>query len=123
METSKESSGTDKQGLWGWWHSHQQWADRLHRKAAHKALDIEDDAMIVSNKGVSAGGLVGVGLLTMLGPVLTAAAIGYLWYQSQQSNPTEPPAATAPADAGYNVVFYDAEGNEVRLDRWPGAEQ
>jgi hypothetical protein len=27
-----------------------------------------------------------------------------------------------PTDAAYDVQFYDANGNEVRLDRWPGQE-
>lgn len=115
METSKESAGADKQGLWGWWHGHQQWVDRLHKKAAHKALDIEDDAMIVSSKGVGGATILGVGLLAGLGPVLGALAYALL-----TKEPPQPPAASAPVDAEYEVLFYDAQGNEVRLDRWPG---
>jgi len=119
MSDSPGCSEPNKAELWGWWHSHQKWFDHLHKKAAHKALDIEDDAMIVSNRGIGSAGVLGVAAVSVLGPLLGAAAM--LALQSREpSEPTETPAAASPADADYEVRFYDAAGNEVQLDRWTG---
>lgn len=122
MQTSPESSGIDKQGLWGWWHEHQKWADRLHRKAAHKALDIEDDEMIQANRiynGLDWMGIVAVGLLAA-----ATGVCGFLLSQNLTQNQVQAPNTSTrpePADADYEIRFYDAQGNPIRLDRWPGA--
>ena len=119
METSKESAGLDKQGLYGWWHNSVKWQDKLHRKTAHKALDIpEDDPVINANKyGMGWKELAAIGLLMAGGMGGTAYVMSQ---QQQQAAPPPVPQQASPADAGYEVVFYDAGGNQIQLDRWPG---
>jgi hypothetical protein len=122
MESSKESSGIDKQGLWGWWHEHQKWSDRLHRKAAHKALDIEDDAMISVQKSGMGWKELAVVAVGMLG----GTVVGANYFAGEPATPavTQPPAVQSPApalpDTEYEVRFYDAAGNRIDVPRWPG---
>lgn len=114
-------SDVEKGQLWGWWRSHSKWRDELDKTLAYKALDIPEPDMIQANRvnGVGAGGMLVVGLLVALGPVL--GVLLALWSQSQERpQPAAPPAASSPADADYEIHFYDQDGNPVRVDRWPG---
>ena len=122
MQTSKESAGVDKQGLWGWWHDSVKWQDDLHKRAAHKALDIpEEDPVITTNTRT---GLDWKGIAVIIAGMVAAGSIGGVVMNQQSANTQAPaPAAAAPAtlnDADYEIRFYDAAGNPIQVDRWPG---
>ncbi len=113
METSKESAGVDKQGLWGWWHSSIEWQDALHKKAAHKALDIPEAEPVINSTNTTG---VGWKELAVMG-ALIAGLVGVTQLNNTATPPT-PVTQAAPPDAGYDIVFYDADGNQIQVDRW-----
>lgn len=114
MQTSKESSGVDKQGLFGWWHDAVKRQTRLHERAIHKALDIPEveDVQNVGNK---------FGMtwkeLAVIGAVLLGGYGAHNYFSSEVTQ--SPQAATtqgaAPVDSEYEVRFFDADGNPVSV--------
>ena len=117
MKTSAEpqAANIDKQALYGWWHKAQEWQDKLHRKAAHKALDIEDDVSVNSTTQTNSG--IGWKELAVIGAILLAG--GYGLTQLIQTTTVE---ATAPVDSEYEVRFYDQDGKIITVPRWTGRE-
>jgi len=94
-------------------------ADRLF----HWSLDMppEDDDTNINQQSFGMGWkeLAAVGLLMAAGMGGTA----YVMQQQQTAAPQPIQQQAAPTDAGYEVVFYDANGNQIQLDRWPGSEK
>lgn len=118
MQTSKESSGVDKQGLFGWWHKSIKWQDDLHRRACHRALDMPEDDMNIRT-GLGWKELAVIGAM-----VLGAGGLG-IWGTSTPETPQPQPPATAPGDSEYDVRFFDADGKPIDLEPWrpvPGGE-
>lgn len=120
-ESGSNSTGIDKNALWGWWRSTQQWQEKLQRKAAHKALDIPDDEMQIksttNNTGIGAMGAVGIALAAAV-PGLGALAVVAPLLLKQLDQPTKlPPVVTqpGPVDSDYVVRFYDADGNPIEV--------
>ena len=108
----------DKKYLYGRYQKHEDSRNRLGIKTAHKALDIPEDDMNIDVRN-------GFGWKELLvGGGLAAAVVAVMSYlqkpDTPQKLPPPPPAAASPTDAAYDVRFYDAQGNEVRLDRWQG---
>jgi hypothetical protein len=90
MSTGSSSPPTipaEQEALYGEWIRNQRWRDRLHRRTAHKALNVPDDDMDIRVKH----GITWKELLA-LGALLAGAALG--WQQVQPDTPaTDPPAA------------------------------
>lgn len=60
------SSDPSKAQLYGVFQQAEDWRNRLHRKLAHKSLDIADEEMIAvdnSKKGMGIGGVLGIAAL------------------------------------------------------------
>lgn len=83
------STGIDKQALYGDFRDRLKWQDTLYRRAAHKALDIpEDDMLINANKsGIGALGAIGIALASGL-PI--AALAGAMLLGNKPATPTIP---------------------------------
>lgn len=97
MTTSNGSSWVSRQHAWQM---------KVDEELARKSLDLPDrPKMTVIN---------GIGWKELL--AIAAIIAGCVW--AMQFIPSTPP--TAPADAAYDVTIYDADGNIVRLDEWPG---
>lgn len=104
-------SDVARRSIWPWWATNQNWSDKLHKKAAHKALDIPEEEMIQANKiglgGASVAAIAaGAGLLPIAGFLLAS----YL-NKPTPATPTQPPAA----DSEYEVRFFDADGNPIKV--------
>jgi len=102
------------------WTRNSRWRDKLHERAAHKALDIPEDGEM-NNVGNRSG--MGWKELAVIGAMV--AGTGYGVAQFNNSNVTTepaPPVASAPPDAEYEIRFFDADGNQIQLDRWQGNE-
>jgi len=111
--------GVDKGFLYGVYQRGADWRDRLHKKLAHKALDIydEDEMNVDNSRRVQ-----GLGWRELL--VLLLAGGGFYWLWLNQTHQTHQPspmpsapaaAAAAPVDSEYEVRFYDAEGNPISI--------
>ena len=87
----------------------------LDEELARKALDLpKRGPMNVTN---------GMGWKELAVIVVLVGGVGWgaMQLANRDAQPTPAPA-TEPADAGYDVRFYDAAGTPIRLDRWPGSE-
>ena len=98
----------NKDALYGKYQATEDWKARLHRRAAHKALDIGDDDMNISPKTT----INGLGWKEML----VMALVGLAFYFGSQS-----PVATqqqSPIDSEYEVRFYDKDGNPIEIPQY-----
>ena len=112
MQTSKESSGIDKQGIWGWWHDSLKWKDKLEKQALHKALDIpeENDMQNVGNRyGMGWKEMAVVGLMVLGGYGLATYVPDLLSKESTETTTT----TTNVVDAQFTVKFFDKDGNPI----------
>lgn len=112
-----DNSLPDKEYLYGRYQRTADWRDRLHRKLAHKSLDIgDDDEMQVTNANQSS---VGMGWKELA--VVAAATLGgiALWQNSTTPQVPTPNPISQPADSEYEVRFYDADGNLIDIPRIP----
>ena len=82
----------DKGYLYGKFQELVDWQNNLHKKAAHKALDIPlDNEMIhVEKKGIGIGGVLGVAAIT------AASILGSQYLMSRNNKP--PTTTTAPVE-------------------------
>lgn len=93
------SSGVDKGALYGVFQKTEDWKDQLHRRLAHKSLDIADDDMQIavdkSTQGMGAKELLAIGAL-----VIGAGVGGSLLTKPTTPTPPPitPPAVTQPFD-------------------------
>lgn len=123
---------------WKAWQKNSDWRDALHKKAAHKSLDIpEDDMSIQSSKTVN-----GIGTLGAIGIALAAgvpgAGVGLMALQMLANLPqaapqppaapvSPPPVATAPAAApdverAFRILFFDKDRNPIEVKPFTPAD-
>lgn len=84
------------------------WHDELSRRFTKRSLDIPDDEMNnVGNKtGMGWKELAVIGALILGGGALSAHFLG---------DKAAPPAVVAPVDSEYEVRFFDADGNPIKV--------
>ena len=87
------------------------WTNDLHKKTIHKALDIpmEEDVNVNNSR-------VGLGWKELA--VIAATGLGGTWMyqqQQQQTPPALPTQQAEPIDSSYEVLFFDAEGNPIKV--------
>lgn len=73
------STGIDKQSLYGDFRNRLKWQDILYKRAAYKALDIPEDDMQINNSksGIGALGAIGIALAAGLPGLGMAGMLGY----------------------------------------------
>lgn len=112
MATSNGSP--DKNELYGEWLKGQEWKRQLQKSVTHKALDVAeaDDVNLSVNKntGVGNAGLIGAVAAAGLGPAILGLAM------LLRGGQTAPPAtAPGPADANYQIRFFDKDGRPINV--------
>ena len=115
---TQDSTHIDKESLYGKFQRTADWQDKLHKKLAHKSLDIgEQDEMQVDNSRTQ------LGITWKELAVLAATGLGGLYMFNQWNQPATPqqqqPTQSAPVDSEYQVRFYDAEGNPIDVKPLP----
>ena len=111
--TTTNKGTPDKDYLYGRFEAGEAWKRRLHRKGAYKALDMADDDMgdIHANR---------IGMtwkeLAVVAALLGGSVAGTAWFTGGEGKPSASPAAASPADSEYEVRFYDADGNPIRVE-------
>ena len=104
----------NKDQLYGRYQEAENWRHKLHRKVAHKSLDIpEDDDVYVDN---SSKGMGWKELAVIAGSVL--GGLGIYAYASNQQQPVQQPVqqpAPSVTDSEYEVRFYDQYGNMIEV--------
>ncbi len=87
--------------------------EKLHLRAAHKALNIpEDDMQINANRtGLGPLGAIGIALVSSLVPG------GFLLWSllGQAASQLPTPNASKPPDSEYEVRFYDKDGKLINV--------
>jgi hypothetical protein len=111
----------DKGALYGKFQAGEDQRQKFQRRVAHKALDIamDDDVNINANKtGISTGGAVGIAAMAGIPSALAAALLGYIALQKPDAAPS-PQLSQAELQAKlmaeYEIDFYDAEGNRIKV--------
>lgn len=109
-------SDVNQRGIWPLWTRQQEWRQKLERKATHKALDIPDDDMNITNTktGISTGGAIGIAAAAGIPSLAAAAILGFALLKDK----SEPPKAVDPVtvnDTEYEVLFYDKDGNPISV--------
>ena len=104
------SSGVDKEGLYGKFQNGEERQTRLYLKAAHKALDIADDNMHInaSNRGI------GWKELAVVGAAIVAVCALWLWSQRL----TPPALAPEPAAVAPVKPVEPAKTQEFQVEFW-----
>ena len=100
------------------WAEQEDWKNQIHRRGVHKALDIADEMEFqqqIDNSKRS-----GMGWKEMA--VLAAALLGgggMLAYFNQDETPapqqTQQSPFEGPYDSEYEVIFYDSDGNVIKV--------
>lgn len=104
----------DKESLYGEVIRQSRWKDDLHKKAAHKALDIpEDDDMNVDNSrtGIGAWGAIGIAAMAGLPPTILAAVLA--WNALKPESKPEHKVEVEPVKSEFDVIHYDQHGNVI----------
>lgn len=108
----------DKKYLYGNYQESDDWRQRLHRKLAHKSLDIGmDDDVNVDNSRV---GLGWKELAVIAGMLLGGTAIWKFGDKGVSQQPVVVPSVpqqqySPPIDSEYEVRFYDKDGNPIEI--------
>lgn len=106
----------DKDQHYGIFQRSADWRDKLYRRTIHKALDmqLEDDMHVDNSKRQ-------YGITWKEMAVIGALGLGgfYVYNQSNQQQPAQQPAALSPADSEYEVRFFDADGNPIKIEPLP----
>jgi len=117
---SSQNATIDRNYVGGMYAKNWEWRDKLNRLFTYRALDIplDDDMNNVGNRnGMTWRELLAIG-------ALLGAGYGVAQFNTTNVTPEPaPPVASTPADAGYDIVFYDSEGNQIQLDRWQGTPE
>ncbi len=103
-------SEIDKDFLYGKYQEAADWRSRLHKKLAHKSLDIpeDDDLHVQQNK---------TGITWRELAVLAAAGLGggYLYTNKNETTSSASPVAVSPVDSEYEIRFFDGSGNAIEI--------
>lgn len=103
-------SEIDKDFLYGKYQEAADWRSRLHKKLAHKSLDIpeDDDLRVEQNK---------TGITWRELAVLAAAGLGggYLYTNKNETTSSASPVAVSPVDSEYEIRFFDGSGNAIEI--------
>lgn len=121
MSDSPDSSTINKEQLYGQYLKTERWRDMLHKKLAHKSLDIPtDEEMNVSNVH-NTNTKSGCGwkemLVLLLGMVSAGGAAAYFLKPSTATQPTAVAPAQPLSDSEYEVRFYDKNGKLIDIPR------
>ena len=111
-------SDVNKRGLWPLWHRNQEWRENLSKKLAHKALDITDDDMNITQTKVGIGTAGALGIAAAAGLPSMAAVGGMAWALLRDKGEPTPPPTTPAVDVGdseYEVLFFDKDGNQISV--------
>jgi len=99
----------DKDHLYGRYQRQEDWRNNLHRKVAHKSLDIpETDDVNVDNSrhGIGMKELIAIGAMVIGGPLAYAAFTQFMKPESDQ----KPPVSSGPVV----LVHQDRQGTLLR---------
>lgn len=105
--------------LWPRWGKNQAWKDRLYKAAAHKSLDIPEDMNISNTKtGIGALGAVGIAAAAGIPSAIAAGILGYAMMGKPDVAANQPshPSASEPGMSDYEILFYDKDGQPIRVD-------
>lgn len=105
--SSSQPDSVDKEALYGEHMARQRWQDKLFRTSCHKALDIpEDDMQLTNNQhGITGKHLVALGVIVLTG------LLGWRLLTPSVSGQMAPPAAQE-----YEVRFWLDDGTEVEVE-------
>ncbi len=125
-EPAVDDNTETKKNIWQRWGRKQDWQNDLEKKAAYKSFDIpeEDDTNLTktnttTNTGASGGAIAAAALAGGIPATVLAAMVGLSSMrgsQPQAATPAAPPAVSVP-DSAYDVLFFDAQGNQVAVPR------
>jgi len=104
----------NKDHLYGRYQRQEDWRNNLHRKVAHKSLDIpetEDVNVDNSRHGIGMKELIAIGAMVIGGPLAYAAFTQFMKPEPEQ----KPPVSVGPVDSEYEVIFYDKDGNKISV--------
>jgi len=111
------SESPNKDELYGKFQQTADWQDNLHKRAAHKALDIGEDPMIIANNqksGISGGWLAAI-VAGIIVAMLGAGGLGF--GLSMLTQPTQPARAVAPIESQeYTVEFFAEDGTKINVE-------
>jgi hypothetical protein len=101
----------DKQSLYGRYNESEDWRTKLHKKLAHKSLDIplDDDMNINQTK---------TGMTWKELAIIAAAGIGGGYVYTNERD-ADPPVVQQPVDSEYEIRFYDSSGNLIDIPKLP----
>lgn len=103
----------DKNYLYGMYQKSADWRDKLHKRLAHKSLDMQlDDDMHVDNSRAQ------FGITWKELAVVALSVIGGFYVYGEFSKPDSQPQQqpqSGPIDSEYEVRFFDAAGNQIDI--------
>ena len=93
------------------WAANSRWRDKLAKKAAHKALDLPNDDMQITQtrNGVSPAAVAGIAAAVGCPPLALAGVMAWQLMQ-KDDQPVMPPV-----DSAYEVLFYDKNGKPIEV--------
>ena len=101
----------DKESLYGRYNEAEDWRSKLHKKLAHKSLDIPlDDEMNINQTKT--------GMTWKELAIIAAAGIGGGYVYTNERG-VDPPVVQQPVDSEYEVRFYDSSGNLIDIPKLP----
>ena len=101
----------DKESLYGRYLEAEDWRDKLHKKLAHKSLDIPlDDTMNINQ---TRSGITWKELAVL---AATALGGGYLY---TAGDILQDQVISKPIDSEYEIRFYDSSGNLIDIPKVP----
>lgn len=114
MECKMANAEPNKDHLYGRYQQHEDWRDGLHRRVAHKSLDIpelEDVHVNNSRTGLGWKELLAVGAI--VAGVPWAASLLHIGEKASSQPEIQNPSF--PADSEYEVLFFDKDGNRINV--------
>ena len=98
----------DKDALYGKFQEAEDWRNSLHKKLAHKSLDIPIDDEMNINQTKS-------GMTWKELAIIAAAGLGggYIYTNQQEL----PPVSVEVPDSEYEIRFYDSSGNLIDIPK------
>ena len=110
------SNGEFQSLMYGMWSKTVDWQDNLHRKAAHKALNIPEDGVINSSTTTIHKGMGAIPALVLaLAALLGGAGLmyGLMGRDVADKTTTETVETVVKETIEKDIIFFDGEGNQV----------